>query len=72
MWKDISTAPKDGTEVIVRFVDKGEGGVEVANAWWNNSWRKIDYSLDAYKYFSFCDITHWMPLPELPENYSPP
>lgn len=64
-WLPISTAPKDKTQVIVRFVS-AEGGVEAKNAWFDGGWDRICNLRNTHEYFSFGDVTHWMPLPEPP------
>lgn len=64
-FQPIETAPKDGTEVIVRFV-YGEGeAVEIKNAWFNSGWRRICHNSNSYQYFSFGKVTHWLPIPKL-------
>lgn len=69
-WRPIETAPKDGTEVILRFVvrDGDTRPVEALNGWYDGSWRRICYSTYSYRYFSLGDVTHWMPLPKPPSN----
>ena len=66
-WQPIKTAPKDGTEVIVRFVYKN-GFIEYKNAWFDGTWKRICHNQNSYQYFSFGEITHWMPIPELSDD----
>ena len=63
-WRDISSAPKDGTRVLA-VVD---GDVRVV------SWGKTSH-VPIYGFcladqgpedFDICDPTHWMPLPAPP------
>jgi len=56
-WQDISTAPKDGTSVLV--VADGQYFV----AWWSAGWTRAgdDYDLSV-------EPTHWMPLPSYPTS----
>lgn len=65
-WRPIETAPKDGTEVIVRFVLNGDGFVEAKNASFNRGWKRICHSTKSQQYFSFGKVTHWIPIPDLP------
>lgn len=57
-WQDISTAPKDGTEVLV-FVPRRLGPIYAgaSNAtgkqWWSRNLGDLQ-------------PTHWMPLPKAP------
>ena len=54
-WKDISTAPKDGTPVIVT-----DGAGVYGAGWWHSgeeAWLDCDG----------CRPTHWMPLPSSPQ-----
>jgi hypothetical protein len=63
-WQPISTAPKDGTRILV-FQNGGRG-----IAWWQGTggepshlWCHHDGDFRAY-----CNPTHWMPLPPPPEQ----
>lgn len=59
-WQDISTAPKDGTEVLICGSDVyGDMWMAVAG-YFNDDWRE-DPGDDAYWF-----PTHWMPLPTQP------
>lgn len=55
-WQDISTAPKDGTFILVWAMPY----VEMAH--WRGRWR-IGNDVTGTKLFP----THWMPLPPAPE-----
>jgi len=68
-WKPIESAPKDGSQVIVRFVTDG-GDIEVKNAWFGDGWRRVCHWLNHYEYFGNGKVTHWMPLPEPPDRSS--
>lgn len=68
-WKDISTAPKDGTEILVC---NGRGEIRVCH-WGDISmggrdmgWQYAVVSTDWNWYEYVSDATHWMELPELP------
>lgn len=54
-WRDIETAPKDGTRVLVF------DGVVVIARFWGGAFRVGDLP------GSDCYPTHWMPLPPPPE-----
>lgn len=61
MWQPIETAPKDGTRVLMHKAGVGKYSTFVG--WWNcrdESWRDISHL--------FRDPSHWMPLPEPPEE----
>ncbi len=58
-WQPIETAPKDGTPLLIAFRNK-----EVAIAPWSKSGpMEVTPQLDLG-----WTATHWMPLPEPPEN----
>jgi len=62
-WRDISTAPQDGTNILLYFPRLGST-MGVTFGWWNDdvdAWQ--DWSTD----FPFDGPTHWMPLPEGPK-----
>lgn len=79
-WQDISTAPKDGTPILVfgghpdmnsdYRVGYGEPEVyalpsPIAVAWWEGEdWRHTSY--DSGYYGRWEDPTHWQPLPTPP------
>jgi hypothetical protein len=55
-WQPIETAPKDGTEVFVAYVD----GYRAIGFFVGERWRERYTE-------TICYPTHWMPLPPLPE-----
>lgn len=79
-WQDISTAPKDGTEVIgchITFYDyditptiDGPFTVKFYKDRWYSSWdgcEVIKYMSDfGIEYADIMQPTHWMPLPKPP------
>lgn len=64
-WQDISTAPKDGTPILItrptRFMS--EEGYHVVR-WEDDRWCCHDGKFDTWLRGS--DPTHWMPLPAAP------
>ena len=73
-WQPIETAPKDGTEVLLfdtafKKVVIGWYGVDYNNS--NNNEKEWLYGEgDDYScgyYYTPCDPTHWMPLPDAPK-----
>ena len=79
-WQPISTAPKDGEDIIVGFDFAGVWIVHVA--WWrckDETLTALPYAIDDVGWWSYvrgsvCQEmldggrapTHWMPLPEVP------
>jgi hypothetical protein len=63
-WQDISTAPKDGTMVLVSYVYAEEPVCDIAaymdSSTFGGSWLRMNRHL--------CRPTHWMPLPPPPSN----
>lgn len=60
-WQDISTAPKDGTAILVFQATDGDHKDRMAIAWcWDHGgfWRCSDYP--------GLQPTHWMPPPPRP------
>ena len=71
-WQDISTAPKDGTCVILWVIEdhNGNGHMLWPCMMLHDEWcweisdnRNLDYD---YEIIERCEITHWRPLPEPP------
>jgi hypothetical protein len=79
-WKDIATAPKDGTWILLCQATGADGepiesesfGLFVQRAaWWKgDGW--IDYCSMTRDPSVFFKPTHWMPLPPPPEAASQP
>lgn len=59
-WQPITTAPKDGTAILVWRPKEVDGpGAHVGVDWWSgNSW---------YRSRTYQQPTRWMPLPEEPQ-----
>ncbi len=65
MWQDISTAPKNGTEILVVKM-----GFIPAVAWWDvhqEGWHHCQECQYSDESRTSWDLTHWMPLPSPPE-----
>ena len=71
-WQPIETAPKDGTDIIVMYIDIDTQFVRIAfwlDSEWDPSvdgWWTYDCGEDESMALSYAP-THWMHLPELPE-----
>jgi len=69
-WRDIESAPKDGTEMDVwckSALDGDDGGYRTPNAWWCRSdmkWRRYGDERIAWAH----SPTHWQPLPPPPAD----
>jgi hypothetical protein len=64
-WFDISTAPKDGTKILVTGPDTNGGVYMDVCAWpenWTGKWPV------AYMAYAAGEPTHWMPAPPPPTN----
>lgn len=64
-WRSIESAPKDGTPVLAWDGDK----IKVAlfdNCYLDPMW--VDVCDCGYPEETFCCPTHWMPLPEPPNE----
>ena len=66
-WRDIETAPKDGTRVLLWLpdVDRGLPGVEAAQ-WWGDCWWTNGGPNAGADMAEWSNATHWMPLPAPP------
>lgn len=79
-WRDISTAPKDGTRVMLWMVPTYDGGTislidddphPVFGSWvkWADNDKESGFREGWTWYGSArCKPTHWMPLPPPPEK----
>ena len=71
MWRQIDTAPKDGTPILVfggsqgRDDDKAEAEYMGVVRWYFDSWYVANY--DSGYYGQWHGATHWMPLPSPPQ-----
>ena len=55
-WKPIESAPRDGTEIWLFDQERVQGYWNVFTSWWDSDTHEI------------IDPTHWMPLPQPPEE----
>jgi len=66
-WQPIETAPRNGASILVRCVGAVESFVVVAwdkkGSKWVRSWTLANDNVQQPKH-----PTHWMPLPEAPEE----
>lgn len=79
MWKPIDTAPRDGTWFLICKADDGAESVEVGryDPLIRYEYEPIDGGLFKRRevvsyewtgFNNFCRATHWMPLPDLPDQ----
>tara|TARA_R110000824_G_C14847424_1_gene639740 strand:- start:75 stop:293 length:219 start_codon:yes stop_codon:yes gene_type:complete len=69
-WQDISTAPKDGTIVLLAgdgWIDAGAWVSELNDSDDPDGWTCWSVASWNYQEWSFARPTHWMPLPEPPQ-----
>ena len=75
-WRPIETAPKDGTRVLICH---GHAPRNIYVAWWLDEaqfgddktgpgWQIFDCGMDVWYAVATDDPTHWMPLPDPPED----
>jgi len=65
-WQDISTAPRDGTPVIL-----GEAGAQPQLARWlslpeGEGWFSFESDISGFNPWRAFPPSHWMPLPDPP------
>lgn len=69
-WRDISTAPKDGTEIIIAGRDwvscASWGETKYHGSGWLDACDLAHY--DSYTARPLSGVTHWAPLPPPPEK----
>ena len=81
-WRPIETAPKDGTFVILHVPEGLESGQVTIGAYWKSEDRAASgrfmkghwdgwLGMDADILSSWCEPTHWMPVPEPPPANQP-
>ena len=67
-WQYISTAPKDGTIILLGWIRTEESSPPQTGHWWGEEWYEPKLSGEPI----VCDYgasrppTHWMSLPESP------
>lgn len=66
-WKPISTAPRDGTTIVIAEFDDPQipSGIKVVAHWSAGEWI-VNWDLSKFR-MGF-DATHWTPLPEPPKG----
>ena len=76
-WKPIETAPKDGRFMLLHVPDGLESGVVTVGSYWKADGRTENgrfalgswsgwLGMDADVQSSWCEPTHWQPLPAPP------
>ena len=70
-WQDISTAPRDGTEIDILL--NGNGAARIPNVKWgddgvNHAWIDSYDNPVIHEGDPMNEITHWMPYPLSPEK----
>ena len=70
-WQDISTAPRDGTEIDILL--NGNGAARIPNVKWgddgvNHTWIDSYDNPVIHEGDPMNEITHWMPYPLPPEE----
>ena len=76
-WQPIETAPKDGRFILIHVPQGLETGAVTIGAYWKEEDRKAGrfmrghwdgwLGMDDDVASSWCEPTHWMPLPEPPK-----
>ena len=67
-WRDIETAPKDGTHILTgKFSDP----VTIQSDYWSEFAKPDEGGCWCDWPSGFQDPTHWMPLPEPPDDGEP-
>ena len=69
MWKPIVTAPKDGSFVLICDTEDPSELMIIAR-WRFGAWRSKP--TPSGKSIVWMDATHWMPLPEMPNEKAKP
>jgi hypothetical protein len=64
-WRDIKTAPKDGT-MILAFSPEAKGHQRIQVTWWRRPEDNSGYVGWGEFNEMYWPPTHWMPLPEEP------
>lgn len=59
-WREIETAPKDGTRVILATISDGD--VDSSSGYWT------DHNGGGWVRFMPWQPTHWLPLPPIPDT----
>lgn len=70
-WRDIATAPKDGTMILVGYDDNiaKKARLDVTQRVYEARWDERQGSFVARNGFIMhCGATHWLPLPSAPNQ----
>ncbi len=69
-WEPISTAPKDGLTSILGYQRFESGGERMLTMMWSERGGHWSWRADVHSFIAF-EPTHWMPLPEPPDDLPP-
>ncbi|MFD2237009.1 hypothetical protein [Aureimonas populi] len=69
-WRDLASAPRDGTRILVTLRATEQGPATVDTAYWargtsraGEGWRAADSSADCVILYAEAELMGWMPLP---------
>ncbi|MBX5188281.1 hypothetical protein HJB86_05045 [Rhizobium sp. NZLR3b] len=69
-WRDMASAPKDGSRILVTIRQSEQGPAEVDLAYWSNGdhfgtegWRASDSSPGRIIEYAAPELKCWMPMP---------
>ena len=66
-WRDISTAPRDGTPIDVWSPNEGRRIPDVEFIREFFRYRNVD-QINGVEWIPVCNPTHWLPLPPAPDE----
>jgi hypothetical protein len=69
-WRDINTAPRDGTHILARATTVPIQPPTTVH-WFDGGWHLSVNALGEYSDCGCSELDEWIPLPPLPPTYKP-